>query len=159
MQNQQDPLAQLRDIHLPEPIGWWLPAYGWWLVAAAGIACVWWLVRRVRLRRRSVLRFARLELQQLEESFALLADPAQLAVGLAELLRRVALTRYPRHEVAHLHGESWVAFLSAHHGGQNRQEFMWLGMAPYVPAAVVAAEVDPQRVLAATKSWIRRNAG
>ena len=31
--NTPDPLAQLRDIHLPEPVSWWPPALGWWLVA------------------------------------------------------------------------------------------------------------------------------
>ena len=30
---QPDPLAELRDIHLPGPIEVWPPALGWWLVA------------------------------------------------------------------------------------------------------------------------------
>ncbi|HAD08873.1 MAG TPA: hypothetical protein DCF62_05290 [Porticoccaceae bacterium] len=49
-----DPLAQLRDIHLPEAIGWWPPAPGWWLltlllIAALGYALWWWRRRRARL--------------------------------------------------------------------------------------------------------------
>ena len=49
-----DPLAQLRDIHLPEPIGWWPPAPGWWLLALVFLSALiyvalWWRQRRARL--------------------------------------------------------------------------------------------------------------
>jgi len=33
-----DPLAPLRPLHLPDQIGWWPPAPGWWLLA--GVAAV-----------------------------------------------------------------------------------------------------------------------
>ena len=46
-----DPKAlPLRDIHLPEPIGWWPPALGWWILALLVILtiglCIW-LIRRI----------------------------------------------------------------------------------------------------------------
>ena len=45
MNGSPDPLSELRDIHLPDPVSWWPPAPGWWiavgigfgLLAAAGI--------------------------------------------------------------------------------------------------------------------------
>ena len=43
---QEAALAQLRDIRLPDPVGWWPPAPGWWIfggliVAAVVAACAW----------------------------------------------------------------------------------------------------------------------
>ncbi|MBS1202779.1 MAG: hypothetical protein H6R22_1288, partial [Chromatiaceae bacterium] len=48
-----DPLAGLRDWHLPDPVSWWPPAPGWWLVAGLALAACaltlhWWLRRRRR---------------------------------------------------------------------------------------------------------------
>ena len=47
----------LRDIHLPEAVSWWPPAYGWWLLVVLLGACAWgaWsLVRKGVARRREV---------------------------------------------------------------------------------------------------------
>jgi hypothetical protein len=32
MPNAPDPLQDLRDVHLPDPISWWPPAFGWWMI-------------------------------------------------------------------------------------------------------------------------------
>ena len=34
----QDNLPELRDIHLPDGVSAWPPAYGWWVMLAAVIA-------------------------------------------------------------------------------------------------------------------------
>ena len=41
---QNDPLAQLRDIHLPPPVDPGLPAIGWWLLAGLAMAALCWIV-------------------------------------------------------------------------------------------------------------------
>jgi Domain of unknown function (DUF4381) len=99
----------LRDIHLPQPIGWWPLAPGWWLalfllLASLGLAL--WLRRR--RKRYSLLKIANLQLAALREH----GDDAQAILKqLSQLLRRIAISYYPRQAVAGLSGEAWLAFL------------------------------------------------
>ncbi|WP_139173042.1 DUF4381 domain-containing protein [Marinobacter sp. AC-23] len=56
-----DPLSQLRDIHLPQTGGFWPPAPGWWVLAfvlLVAVAILVWAVRR-RHRRNRWLRLQR----------------------------------------------------------------------------------------------------
>ena len=61
MNPQFDPSQlPLRDIHLPDAVAWWPPAFGWWIVAALvvllGIALSvrTWQQRRHRAARRAL---------------------------------------------------------------------------------------------------------
>ena len=111
--NPQDPLAQLRDIQLPNEISWWPPAPGWWLLAAlllfmlAGLA--WWL-RRQR-QRRAYRRFALAELLTARDAFEQSGDALHYAQQLNRVLKRAALTTWPHDEVANLSGAQWISFL------------------------------------------------
>lgn len=113
---QSDPLAQLRDIHLPDPVGWWPMAPGWWMLIAISIAVLtvllWWLWRRIVAARakKEALRLLKLyEQQSLEEM-----NSARICARVSELLRRVALAYFPREHVAALHGQEWIDFLNKH---------------------------------------------
>lgn len=107
---QKDPLSELRDIHLPEPGGFWPPAPGWWVVSALVLALViWlavWLYRRHRANR--WLKQARRELDQLSRSKQ--ADHQRL-IELNRLLKRAARHRYPERRPESLSGDAWIAFL------------------------------------------------
>lgn len=109
----KDPLAALKDIHLPEAAGWWPPAPGWWLLAALLLLLVVlaWRGWRARRRRLALHDEALAELQQIRRRHAENADATWLAAELSRLLRRVAISRYPDEEVAGLVGEAWLAFL------------------------------------------------
>lgn len=114
-----DPLAALRDWHLPEPVAWWPPAPGWWLAAALilglGVsALLWWRIRR---RRTAPARAALAELSALRSRFAQGMDGRRFAGQVSALLRRLALVRYPRGQVAGLAGPQWLAFLDRTGGG------------------------------------------
>ena len=106
-----EPELPLRDIHLPAPIGGWPPAPGWWLllfgipVLALLLVWLWRFLRRETPKK--------LALRELESIANDRGDSEGKARRLAILLRRTALSVYPREEVAGLVGEAWLAFLDA----------------------------------------------
>lgn len=107
--NHSEPLQGLRGLHLPPPVSAWPPAPGWWLLALLlllMLVATVWLWRRHR--RRAYRREALQQLKQLRN--AANQDQAVLA-ELSILLRRVAISRYGRQQVAGLHGDDWLAFL------------------------------------------------
>lgn len=64
---QQQLLAQLRDIQLPEPVSWWPLAPGWWFVIASCLAILIGVVLMV-VRHQKRNRYRRLAMNELEES-------------------------------------------------------------------------------------------
>lgn len=154
-----DLLADLRGYHLPEPVGWWPPAPGWWLLVLLGLALVAAAVHLLarRYRRGVAARAARTELRALRASFIRDGDTVALARGVSRLLRRFALVRFPRRRVAGLTGDDWLAFLDDQGGngrflkGPGRR----LTDAPYLPAADLPAD----ELTDLASDWIRRNGG
>ncbi|HIE54750.1 MAG TPA: DUF4381 domain-containing protein [Chromatiaceae bacterium] len=109
----QDPLSGLKDIHLPDPVGWWPPAPGWWLLAALLLVLLFLLGRVWRARRcgRALYDEALAELEVIRSHYESRGDPQQAVRDLSRLLRRVAISRFPREEVAGLVGDDWLGFL------------------------------------------------
>ena len=108
--NPSELLKQLRDLQTPPEPGWWPPAIGWWLFAIITLVVLGWLLvtigsawRRWRQRQRQLHRLRELCLN---------CPTAQLAAELSILLRRLALSRFPREQVAGLYGEDWLRFLN-----------------------------------------------
>jgi len=100
----------LRDIHIPEAIGWWPPAIGWWVLSILiplllGFSV--WLYKR--LTRLTALKTARKLLKALRNDTSL-DDLAKIA-ELSALLRRVAISTDNRAEVAGLTGQNWLSYL------------------------------------------------
>ena len=118
-----EPPLTLRDIHLPDPLSWWPPAPGWWvvtglLVITLGLAGSYWRWRRSSRTRALALR----ALAEMVTAHARHRNDARLARALSALLRRATLAQLPprtasgtrtapRHEVAGLTGEAWLQFL------------------------------------------------
>ncbi|MDH4049823.1 MAG: DUF4381 domain-containing protein [Gammaproteobacteria bacterium] len=103
----------LRDLHLPEAIGWWPLAPGWWILIGLAIAGVVYLLRRAFLHWRASRprRIALRELKKVELEYRRGIDTVSLSKKLSQLLRRAMLAYAPRDEVAGLTGQSWLAWL------------------------------------------------
>lgn len=95
----------LRDIHLPQPPGWWPPAPGWWLLAALvlAVAAIIAILLWRRIRRRRALR------RLFDEGVAAAADGPARVAAISELLRRATREHDPA--AAALQGGEWLAFL------------------------------------------------
>lgn len=117
--DSEELLAQLADIHLPEAVGFWPPAPGWWLlgllllVAGAILARVLLLRHRQRqVRSHALAEFDRCLARYREDSGEDEGVRKRRYVNEANaVLRRVALVHYPQANVASLSGLAWVDFI------------------------------------------------
>jgi hypothetical protein len=103
----------IRDLHLPQTIGWWPLAPGWWVLIALAAAGLLYLLYRAyrKWRWNAARRVALAELARVRGEFASGMDAVTLAVELSELLRRTMLAYAPRNEVASLTGQRWLQWL------------------------------------------------
>jgi hypothetical protein len=104
----------LRDIHLPEPVSWWPPAVGWWIVAGLLLllALAVFAIRAIRNKRR-LKRAALAEFNAVIDQYQHHQDPQQLVNQLSTLLRRLSVSTFPNRAPAGLTGRAWLEFLDA----------------------------------------------
>lgn len=117
MSDAINPLAQqlaaqlpLKAEHLPPEIGAWPPAPGWWLLALLVLVLVVLGWRRWQRYRNHPVTAALKELKRIEQDPDC-ADCTRQALACSILLRRTAISLYPRAEVAALTGQPWLDFL------------------------------------------------
>ena len=115
--NSPDPasLQNLNDIVLPATVNWWPLAKGWYIVAALLLILLAWFGYR-SLRRWFENRYRRAaleELQSLENGMQNRADRDSSLRQIPSLLKRTALSIYPREQVASLAGNDWHRFLNS----------------------------------------------
>lgn len=111
---QPELLAQLRDVHLPEPVSWWplAPAY-WGLLALAFfvlLMVVFWLRRKPQRRGLNLQRAAQYEFDQVYTRWQQDRDTARYLHSLNSTLKRFLLAQAVS-SVAKLSGEDWLAAL------------------------------------------------
>jgi len=154
MNTVNDPLAQLKDIHLPPPVGWWPPAPGWWLagffllaMVSGGGYLLWKSFHRGRYRREALA-----ALRQLRETHR--KDERFLLEEVSRLLRQVAIAIYGRQEVAALTGVGWLQFLDR--TGKTDQFSKGAGQALGTMLYQPAVSLDHDQLCRVAEDWLRR---
>ena len=104
-------LQQLHDIQLPSPIPFWPMAPGWWFLAILMLALlIIGSIKSLRLiKRHQKIRAFEDQIQQLNHLYQL--EPQRALAELSILIKRIALTVFPRAEITPLKGQAWLTFL------------------------------------------------
>lgn len=115
----QDPLQQLKDIHLPAPSPWWDLAMGWWMLLVFLLVALLFIVPKLwrkwqAWRKKRALNLAiDVEYQRICDAYAAHHQAQTLVADINTLLRRVALTVFPEQATAGLIGKDWLKFLDS----------------------------------------------
>jgi len=153
-------LSALRDIHLPDPVGLWPPSGTLLLLLGLliiGAIALYYLFRRY-LKQSALKRIALKRLVTIRASSR--SQVAQVN-ELANLTRRVALSRFPSDEVAPLTGEAWLTFLDHRYDETGRANLFregvgqWLGDRRYLPDTKIE-QSSLNELYLLVKQWIER---
>ncbi len=108
-----NPLDQLRDIHLPDQIDPFPYAPGWWIILALLLIAIAFYLFQLYKKQQALrlLKPAKAEINQLR---SLPQDQlsAHSIAKLSALLKRVCLIYFPKRSVASLNGYEWLIFLN-----------------------------------------------
>lgn len=153
----------LRDLHLPEVIGWWPPAPGWWLLLASAAIGIGFLLRRYLRSRahRAARRHGLKSLDVLLTGYEKDRNIVTFAAAVSELLRRTMLAYAPRSEVAGLTGDAWLAWLDRDLDEPKFREGAGRSLLelPYRDPETLAGDVDVDGMLAAVRERLQTPVG
>ena len=133
----------LRDIHLPLPVGIWPLAPGWWCLIAALIAAIAVILILIqRHRRPSALKQALAEVDRLLGTSEISNVRRNQEISL--ILKKLAVTTYPREDVAGLSGQDWIKWVRSQvEGGTlSAQLLEFLKHGPYSAKENVIQDPD-----------------
>lgn len=157
MNSSMNPLSQLRDIHLPQAVGFWPIAIGWYVLALlvlvfASVMAMLWRKRQARLapKRAALAQLARLKKRYQQDQ-----DPVEAAIELSMLFRRVALVLFPSKKVASLRDREWLSFLDR--VGNTSEFSQGVGQALITAPYQRRAQYDVEQLFVLADSWIHHS--
>ncbi len=155
MEDLQAQLADLRDIHLPDPVSFWPLAPGWWVLMVL-IPILYFLIRYIvrRIRMPKYKKLAILELANIESSHAASNDAHGTCGQISLLIRKALVAKLGNKEVAGLVTEEWLAYLDK----LSQTDFFTKGAGRNIISAPYEkkSDVNIEELLSATKKLMSR---
>jgi len=167
-------LEGLKDIHLPDHISAWPPAFGWWLLILlilAGVIITILTIKKYRRKwgyRKIALRLLTQAYQssnQPHESPVKCSDDSKVTTTvntlrhpahiLMETLKRCAIAAYPDTSLSGLHGKEWIDFLNR----QTQQSYFNDTLSTVILDQQYQANpnIDIEQLYHACQQWVRQH--
>lgn len=148
-------LDKLHDIIVPEPILLWPATPGWLILLALIISIV---IPLLVVARKSYLaaRYRREALSELK-AIRQIENSQQQMQQLLALLKRTALSAYPRDQVASLTGLAWWDFLSRQSGLDLSSRFLQNEMLTVYNPEFIPSKESTERVFIMVNNWIKQH--
>ncbi len=136
-------LNNLRDLAEPAPVGWWPFAPGWWVLLALLALFVLVVAIKAALNWRANA-YRRAAIHEL--------NAAKSDAEVAQILKRTALSAFPRDQIAALSGSRWRTWLE-----QSCGQTMPDAVANQLSAGVFASGATQRSpaLLEFAESWVR----
>ena len=100
----------LRDIHLPDPVSWWPPAMGWWILLLVSLIVIWALIALIKKLRRPVLKkSAKAEIATVLKDYNHHQDQHLLIQQLSITIKRIGISYLQRNQTAGMSGLEWYS--------------------------------------------------
>lgn len=145
-----DLIEQLHEVPAPPPVSMWPQTWGWLVIGIILLGLAgYYAWRRYRHYRANAYR---------REALTALAAAGNDAATIATIVRRTALSAYPRDEVAALSGDAWVDFLASHSGKQtgkqgfDQKQWQLLVSSPYCRPDRITSDTDFN---ALARQWVQ----
>ncbi|HEY9134909.1 MAG TPA: DUF4381 domain-containing protein [Pseudomonadales bacterium] len=161
-----DPLAQLKDIHLPEPIGIWPPALGWWLLLLVVTGLVgfgiYYLLRKYlhSAYRRAALKI----LDSINKDYQRHNNAKQWLNEITQLLKRTCMKAYPSSEFAELSGTEWLNYLDSKLDAKKVKQKLFTQSTisevfnqQFQPETLTTNTQTEQNIINAVTKWIKKH--
>lgn len=146
-------LEQLRDVHAPDPITWWPPAIGWWMVAILSLlalVCLAWVATRY-FRKNAWRRAALKEFGELKKAYA--TQPSHENLSRIIVLLRRCLASASRNRTSLVQtGKAWRELLQTASSGLNEKDIDILSEGHYQVESALLDQAALQRI----ERWIKK---